>query len=156
MITVPRNNLTASHDFLHASHPINGIFIASCSMLILVAAINMFITGCGKEEGRYVGAVYYPVNEQGQTYGSSALAYENLPEEVSALEAIDYMPDLVSAVGEDGTEGYILKEDFLPSAIPSSPEEAIQMQSNGAFDHEEVPLYASDGETVLGIYVNGY
>ena len=116
----------------------------------------MLITGCGKEEGRFVGSVYYPVNEQGQTYGSSALAYENLPEEVSALEAIDYMPDLVSAVGEDGTEGYILKEDFLPPATPSSPEEAIQMQNSGTFDHKEVPLYASDGKTVLGTYSYGY
>lgn len=129
-------------------------FLACCVLLLAIACL--FTMGCDKEEGRYVGSVYYPVNEQGQTYGSSALAYENLPEEVSALEAIDYMPDLVSAVGEDGTEGYIPKEDFLPSAIPSSPEEAIQMQNNGTFDHEEVPLYASDGETVLGVYANGY
>ena len=129
-------------------------FLACCVLLLAITCL--FTMGCDKEEGRYVGSVYYPVNEQGQTYGSSALAYENLPEEVSALEAIDYMPDLVSAVGEDGTEGYILKEDFLPSAIPSSPEEAIQMQNNGTFDHEEVPLYAYDGETVLGVYANGY
>ena len=129
-------------------------FLACCVLLLAIACL--FTMGCDKEEGRYVGSVYYPVNEQGQTYGPSALAYENLPEGVSALEAIDYMPDLVSAVGEDGTEGYILKEDFLPSAIPSSPEEAIRMQNNGTFDHEEVPLYASDGETVLGVYANGY
>lgn len=153
MRTVPRNNLTTSHGFLRASHPINRIFIASC-MLILVAAMSMFLTGCGKEEGRFVGSVYYPVNEQGQTYGSSALAYEQIPEGILASEAIEYLPDLVSVVNSDGTEGYVLREDFHPST-PTSPEEAILMQNDGAFDEEEVPLYASDGKTVLGTFTTG-
>ncbi len=127
----------------------------SCCVL-LFAIMCLFMMGCGKEDGRYVGSVYYPVNEQGQTYGSSALAYENLPEGTVSKDVIDYMPDLVSVVGEDGTEGYILKEDFLPPSTPSSPEEALQMQSDGAYDEKEVPLYASDGKTVLGTYSNGY
>lgn len=154
MRTAPRNSLTTSRGFLHVSHPMIGIFVTSFSMLILVATISMFITGCSKEEGRLVGSVYYPVNEQGQTYGSSSLAYEQIPEGILASEAIEYLPDLVSVVNSDGTEGYVLKEDFHPST-PTSPEEAIQMQNDGAFDEKEVPLYASDGKTVLGTFTTG-
>jgi len=51
----------------------------------------------------------YPKNKNGQTYGSSAGATSPETE-----------PELISAIGEDGTEGYVLKKD-LDGELPKSP-----------------------------------
>ena len=121
---------------------------------ILVLTISLFAFGCTNADGRYVGSVYYPVNEQGQTYGASDVAYENLPDGVSGREAADYLPDLVLVENSDGVEGYVLKGDFLPQT-PTSPQEALEMQESGAFSRKEVPMYASDGVTVVGTFSVG-
>lgn len=74
-------------------------------------------------------------NVNGETYGYAIQA-----------ETIGYEPDLIAATGTNGTDGYVRGTD-LEGPIPSSPEEAIAMQStNGRY----IPLYESDGETVIG------
>lgn len=88
----------------------------------------------------------YPVNEQGQTYGSLPY-FENKPVKE---------PDLISAEGENGIIGYVKATDMVPSV--SSPEEAIAYQETiEAVGYESVPLYESDGKTVIGefrMYLN--
>ncbi|WMJ77477.1 MULTISPECIES: hypothetical protein [unclassified Sedimentibacter] len=71
-------------------------------------------------------------NENGQTYG---------------LESED-SPDLIAAQGIDGTYGYILSNDLYGPEF-STPEEAVNWQEkhNGK---RVIPLYASDGKTVIG------
>lgn len=65
-------------------------------------------------------------------------------------------PDLIAAVGENGIEGYIKSEDLLDEGdFVQTPEEAIEYSKKAAALKEdevyrEIPLYKSDGETIIG------
>lgn len=77
----------------------------------------------------------YEKNANGETYGYAIQS-----------ETIGYEPDLIAATGTNGEDGYVRGTD-LDGPVPSSPEEAIAMQSpNGRY----IPLYESDGKTVIG------
>lgn len=80
----------------------------------------------------------YQINKYGQTYGSSLYA-------VSA----ETEPDLIIAKGIDGTIGYVYSAD-LYGKEPKNPEEAIIMQKLNKDKIRTIPLYASDGKTVIG------
>lgn len=82
---------------------------------------------------------FYPKNKNGQTYGSATDATS--PETV---------PELISAIGVDRTQGYVLKKD-LDGEQPKSPEEAIAKQ-NSMSHGRDIPLYDVDGETVIGVF----
>lgn len=104
----------------------------------------------------------FDVNDNGQTYGSAIL---------SEYEAAIF-PDLILAEGIDGTEGFVLKEDLEgtgPLDKPRNPEEAMiymqllddliaETEARAALHNLEsheiylyyIPLYASDGVTVIG------
>ncbi|SDK41747.1 hypothetical protein SAMN05428961_10221 [Paenibacillus sp. OK060] len=82
----------------------------------------------------------YPKNKKGQTYGSSADATSPETE-----------PELISAIGEDGTSGYVLKKD-LDGALPKSPEEAIAIQNSRSPEGRDIPLFDVDGVTVIGVF----
>lgn len=86
----------------------------------------------------------FPVNENGQTYGSA--------EEAMALGA--ELPDLILAEGQNGVTGYVLREDWL-MPTPSNPEEALAMMESGVFDPREIPVYAQDGETAVDTMMVG-
>ncbi len=90
----------------------------------------------------HVGAknVNFPKNKHGQTYGSSADA---------ASPGME--PELIRAIGVDGTEGYVLKKD-LDGELPKSPEEAIAIQNSRSPDGRDIPLYDVDGESVIGVF----
>lgn len=94
-----------------------------------------------------IGSVHYGAknmifskNNNGQTYGSSADASSPETE-----------PELISAVGIDGTKGYVLKKD-LDGERPKSPEEAIAIQNSRPPGGVDIPLYDVDGETVIGVF----
>ncbi|MDR9748563.1 hypothetical protein RJQ12_24505 [Paenibacillus taichungensis] len=82
----------------------------------------------------------YPKNKNGQTYGSSANATSPETE-----------PELISAIGEDGTEGYVLKKD-LDGELPKLPWEAIAIQNSRSPEGRDIPLFDVDGETVIGVF----
>lgn len=84
----------------------------------------------------------YPTNGNGQTYAPNMgdLILGELGE-----------PDLMLAEGENGTIGYVKKED-LNGPLPKTPEEAVKL--NGA-KPREIPLYDVDGETVIGKFIVG-
>ncbi|MBP1996205.1 hypothetical protein [Paenibacillus eucommiae] len=82
----------------------------------------------------------YPKNKNGQTYGSAADAASPETE-----------PELISAIGVDGTNGYVLKKD-LDGGQPKSPEEAIAIQNSRPPGGRDIPLYDVDGETVIGVF----
>lgn len=72
----------------------------------------------------------FPLNENGETYG------ENIYEDV--------LPDLIAAIGDDGTKGYVREADLSGENF-KTPEEALQhIQKN------RIPLYGKDGKTILG------
>lgn len=91
----------------------------------------------------------YQVNEYGQTYGSGVYAV-----------SVETEPDLIAAVGIDGTEGYVYAKD-LQEDMPKTPEEAVartqalkKVQSLKKSGEPTVikiiPLYEADGKTVIG------
>ena len=96
----------------------------------------------------------FPTNRKGQTYGSGLV--ENPNDSV--------LPDLIFASGVDGTDGYVLRTDLEgcgPLAKPNNPEEAmVYMDELDKLIKEAIlrgdqylyyiPLYASDGETIIG------
>lgn len=84
----------------------------------------------------------YQTNEFGETYGSAIYA-----------TSIETEPDLIKAYGVDGTIGYVRSADLLGEE-PKTPEEALALQSKNAKSGEkEIPLYASDGKTVIGKFI---
>jgi hypothetical protein len=85
----------------------------------------------------------YPVNEQGQTYGHA-------PYNPSAIVQD---PDLIAAVGTNGARGYVKATDLNGPSF-SSPQEAIAYQEANR-DGRSIPLYESDGTTVIGEFVIG-
>jgi bla regulator protein BlaR1 len=96
------------------------------------------------EKKAFVYSAYpYPVNAQGQTYGPNIHTddpYETFGE-----------PDLMTARGENGVDGYVKASDLLGPHF-SSPEEAIAYQEaiKAASGYRSIPLYESDGKTVIG------
>ena len=81
----------------------------------------------------------FPVNENGQKYGS-----------LMDVDTPGQEPDLVKAVGVDGTLGYVKFED-MQGKLPKNPEEAIAMQNKRLKEGPKtIPLYAVDGKTIIG------
>lgn len=85
----------------------------------------------------------YPVNRNGETYGSALSAY-----------TIGTEPDLISAIGTNGVKGYVKAKELTPKF--SSIEEAIAYSKND--DTQIIPLYDADGTTVIGQFemINGH
>ena len=77
------------------------------------------------------------VNARGETYGS---------------EAYGANPDLISAVATNGREGYIRRTDLdaATGPEPSSPPEAIARQDSREPGSTYIPVFESDGVTVIG------
>lgn len=90
----------------------------------------------------HIGAknINYPKNKNGQTYGSAADATSPETE-----------PELIIAIGVDGTKGYVLKKD-IDGEQPKSPVEAIAIQNSRSAGGRDIPLYDLDGETVIGVF----
>lgn len=93
---------------------------------------NTYITN--KSPYVTLSEIEYDVNENGEIYGSKYF-----------LNAIGVEPDLISATGDDGTEGYIKRVD-LEIDEASTLEEALATNYNT----RTVPLYTYDGKTIVG------
>ena len=83
----------------------------------------------------------YPINANGETYGSYLDRHK-----------YGYAPDLIAALGDDGTEGYIRREDFAPE-LGGSLEELRQYQAH-VDANPAIPLYDLDGN-VIGTFIRG-
>jgi len=80
----------------------------------------------------------YEQNSSGRSYGTLPTAGVPDPRE---------FPDLIAVTGEDGVEGYAYATDlFGNQPEPLTPEQALSQNSLSHY----VPVYASDGETILG------
>lgn len=77
----------------------------------------------------------YPVNSSGKTYGSAALA-----------DIVGYEPDLISAIGTKGQEGYVKREDMQEPDI-NTPEDALAYMQTRPETYM-IPLYNIQGEVI--------
>ncbi len=85
----------------------------------------------------------YPVNENGQTYGTTKNA-----------NYIEDYPDLIAVIGDSGKHGYIYRAYFLGD-VPSSLEEAVEIENtirNGTYVPRSVKVYDADGVTVIDTF----
>lgn len=91
----------------------------------------------------------FSVNSNGQTYGSAANAI-----------SVETEPDLIAAVGIDGTKGYVLSKD-LRDEMPKTPKEAVaktkenekavkEAKEKGSNIIREIPLYDVEGKKIIG------
>lgn len=78
----------------------------------------------------------YPVNAQGQTYGSAELS-----------RIVGCEPDLLAAVGIDGVEGYILRTDVRPELNTFKEIDAYQKAMASRTDCT-IPLYDAEGNEI--------
>ena len=117
-------------------------------VIMLISGILIGMNTAAASDGRAPRP--YQVNENGQTYGGLD-PFSTIPQE---------SPQLVAAIGLDGTEGYVYAED-LDGDQPKNPDEALvymenlrQRAAEAARSNEEysryIPLYDSDGITVIG------
>lgn len=83
----------------------------------------------------------YNVSTSNKTYGSGLLA-----------EIIGEDPDLISAIGISGVEGYVRSDDLVPT--PSSLEEAVSA-SNIVYSDRIIPLYDLSGDVIGEFVVSG-
>ncbi|MBT2761302.1 peptidase M56 BlaR1 [Paenibacillus sp. ISL-20] len=120
----------------------NRILIGVVIIVCVVGGVMVFQSTYAKSTTNqsHTNSPNYPENKNGQTYGSSA--------DATSPEA---EPELVSAIGVDGTAGYVLKKD-LDGELPKSPEEAIAIQNSRSPDGRDIPLFDVDGETVIGVF----
>lgn len=82
----------------------------------------------------------YPVNENGQTYGTGEDAVY-----------VDDLPTLVSAVGDNGKKGYVYADELLSSPV-KNPEEAVEYMKSikdGTYVPRSINVYEADGKTVI-------
>ena len=103
------------------------------SVVLVCAVLLSFSFSAAACEAEEEG---YAVNENGMTYGTMLQA-EELGEE----------PDLILAVGENNVTGYVKSSDLVDDA--ANPEEALRQTLEITEDYF-IPLYASDGVTVIG------
>ncbi len=78
---------------------------------------------------------YFEVNELGLTYGPNIYS--------------DVTPDLVAAIGLNGADGYVYWEELLGVGARKSPDDVVTDVPSS------IPLYASDGVTVIGEFPVG-
>lgn len=77
----------------------------------------------------------YPTNKDGMTFGSDF--------------GQDESPDLVLARGDDGTVGYVKRQDvYGPDDV--TLEDVLRQMEAGDPESRTIPLYAEDGTTVIG------
>lgn len=128
-------------------------------LLVLVLVVGLTAGSAFVLAAAYVNAekAAYKVNNSGQTYG-------NVDPNIAPVDQV--FPELIAAIGIDGTEGYVYASD-LDGEQPSSPEEAIKYMENldkataaaKAAKQEYlryIPLYKSDGVTVIGQFGISY
>lgn len=82
----------------------------------------------------------FGVNANGDTYGVTG--------------SDNSTPDLVAAIATNDLQGYVYAKD-LEQPMPSSPAEALRWQEEHKGEAVRIPVYLSDGETVIGEFVVG-
>ena len=93
----------------------------------------------------------YPANDAGLTYGSADGIYPPVPNAEGYYdEYISYFPDLISAVGDNGTEGYVYKTDLFPPAYATTGDvDTARIAAFNEIGERTLPLFAQDGTTMV-------
>jgi len=128
------------------SKKITTLLILLLSFTIVILLSTLFIHASAKtDQSESSPAISYEVNENGQTFG-----------DFNQAEELGYFADLMLAEGEDGVVGYVYYNEFIGDQ-PKNPEEALKWQEENIGKDQIIPLYESDGITVIGQFIlHGY
>ena len=139
--TVPRAGMTATTDS-GATVPLvaQGLFYVACSVSSSGTILEYDEDNTPETSSMQVSssapyetdAASYEVTENGETYGS-ALCYDKF----------GCYPDLIDAIGINGVNGYVLKDDLF--YIPSTEAEA---EAYNALTTKTIPVYDLEGNVV--------
>lgn len=93
----------------------------------------------------------FPANDLGLTYGSLVDINPPVPRTVDCYsEYISWYPDLIAAVGEDGTSGYVYKTDLLLPEYQQYGANTARADAYNSMGERTLPLFAEDGTTMIG------
>lgn len=118
--------------------------------LVLTAVLAAAVLGAGVAKGsdamlEQATTTDWPVNANGQTYGS----------EVQAKSEAD-VPDLVLVEATNGKQGYCLNSQLNPAPVPPKSEaEAKAMMREALCKGRVIPVFESDGVTRIGVFQIG-
>lgn len=106
---------------------------------------------CNNSDSEVIGYYYYPYNASGETYGISS---------VDGMRCGDE-PDLIAVMTNEGTTGYVTKEEINADAA-STLEEANKIMEerkkaieNGTYSPTILNAYDTDGKTIVGTFTIG-
>ncbi|MDR1156815.1 MAG: hypothetical protein LBK75_00695 [Oscillospiraceae bacterium] len=129
--------------------------VRNAALIVLIIGIAIPVVATAAFASQDLLTTIFPRNDDGQTYGSG---YVENP-------ADPHTPDLILAEGIDGEIGYAYQDDlhFGPFEQPKTAEEcalyneqllalAYEQQANGDEYLWYIPLYESDGKTIIGQY----
>ena len=94
----------------------------------------------------------WPVNENGQTYGSSSDIAAYLPDGGSTGNVgYTLLPDLIEMIGDHDVSGYVRKEDMYDLSENGPRARTFLAAAEAGADSFEytIPVYAQDGTTVV-------
>ncbi|MEK4297384.1 hypothetical protein BSK63_17345 [Paenibacillus odorifer] len=111
---------------------------AGMVFVVLVGGTSLFISRNNNEADSL--SPNYLINDQGQTYGHGPYP-----------SGISQEPELIRAVGENGTIGYVKATD-LDSEVTSPEEAIVYEETTKDLEYKSIPLYKDDGKTVIGKY----
>lgn len=114
--------------------------VSAAIVVVLLAGLAVAAMATATEPG----PMNWPKNASGQTYGSGLRATSPADE-----------PDLILVEATNGRIGYALRTD-LEDPDPSTPEEAVRLQSARGGRSREIPVYLVDGRTKVGVFLIGY
>lgn len=120
--------------------------------IVLVSGVICGVTLSSKGlEADASGKPVYPVNQNGETYGTA---------DPRVRPELQEYPDLIYVKGEDGVFGYIRRSE-AEGEQPKTPEEAVLYMERKEAEREAaraagqeyrryVPIYEEDGLTIIG------
>ncbi|MCM1133413.1 MAG: hypothetical protein NC340_08075 [Ruminococcus flavefaciens] len=86
----------------------------------------------------------YGINANGETFGNCL-----------DVMYVEDEPDLMAAIGDNGTEGYIRRTE-ADGEMPANPEEAVRMmQERATAPPRVINVYESDGVTIIDTFTIG-
>lgn len=110
--------------------------IKFCSASLLVFIITLIIGAIASSSGTLSpNNNIWHINANGETYGKDD--YDSLQ-----------CPDLILAINEEGTIGYVKKTDLSQDYLDSL--DAVLLDMNTTPSEKKIPMYTYDGTTIIG------
>ena len=120
--------------------------VAVSGLLVGSFAAGAVATGPQDAVGRpteKVGSATYPVNQNGDTFGSATAAQDPSEE-----------PDLIEVIANGGKKGYAYKSDLEEGSTFKTPEQALAWQKSKGNKPTIIPVYDSDGINRIGTFTH--